>query len=168
MVYLSLVVERHQRHLTVGDGPDAPKGVVVAADGRKHQQLLQFRMAGHYGLHRFQVDDVDAFVEGHPKPMETVLGNASARLAVQTEPWLHDTIAVVTHQATAVGGNPKEPVGIHEDIADMVMGETVAQVEGCQVVTVCEQVASVNYRGVWSVECGVRNDFEEREEGSEE
>ena len=88
--------------------------------------------------------------------METVLGNASARLAVQTEPWLHDTIAVVTYQATAVGGNPKEPIGIHEDIADMVMGETVAQVEGCQVVTVCEQVASVNYRGVWSVECGVR------------
>jgi hypothetical protein len=50
----------------------------------------------------------------------------------------------------------------------MVMGETVAQVEGCQVVTVCEQVACVNYRGVWSVECGMRDDFEEREEGSVE
>jgi hypothetical protein len=100
--------------------------------------------------------------------MELVFSDTPARLAVQVESRLHDPIAVIAHQTTTIGRYPEEPVGVHEDIADMVMGQAVAQIQRGQVIAVCQEVAGMDYRGVRSEECGVRNDFEEREEGSEE
>ena len=102
---------------------------MITADGWEHQQLLQLWVDGRHGLHRFQVDDVDALVEGYPEAVETVFGNASARLAVQVEPGFHDTVTVVTHQSSTVCGDPEESVGVHKDIADMVVRQAVAQIQ---------------------------------------
>ena len=140
-IRLALRVECHQRHLAVSDDPNTPKGILVTSDGRKHQQLLQFRVDGRHRLHGFQVDDVDALVEGHPESVEIVFGNTSARLAVQVEPRFHDTIAIVAHQTTAVGRDPKESAGVLEDVADVIMGKPVAQIQIGQVIPLCQQVA---------------------------
>ena len=113
---------------------------MIAADGREDQQLLQFRVDGRHRFHGLQVDDVDALVEGHPKSLEIVLGNTSAGLAVQIEPRLHDTITVVAHQTATVGGDPEKAVGVFVDIADMVMGQAVAQIQRRQVIPFCQEV----------------------------
>ena len=146
MTGLSLGVECDQRHLTVCDDPDAPKGIVIAADGREDQQLLQFWVDRRHGFHRLQVDDVDALVEGHPESLEIVLGNTSARLAVQIEPRLHDTITVVAHQTATIGGDPEEAVGVFANVADMVMGQAVAQIQRRQVIPFCQEVAGKDGR----------------------
>jgi hypothetical protein len=97
-------------------------------------------MVRHYGFHRFQVDDIDALVEGHPEPVEIVLGNTPARLAVQVKPGLHDAVAVIANQATAICRDPKKSAGILEDVIDMIMGQAVAQIQIGEVVTLREEV----------------------------
>jgi hypothetical protein len=73
--------------------------------------------------------------------MELVFSDTPARLAVQVETRFHDPIAVIPHQTAAIGRDPEEPVGVHEDIADMVMGQAVAQIQRGQVIAVCQEVA---------------------------
>ena len=75
--------------------------------------------------------------------MEIILGDTAARLTVQVEAWLHDPIAVVTYQSTAIGGDPQEPAGVFEDVGDMVMRKTVAQIQIGQIIPFRQQVAGV-------------------------
>ena len=137
-VDLAVVVEGDERHAAVVDDPDAPQSIVIAADGGEHEQLLKFRVVGDDGLHRSEVKDVHALVEGHPEAVEAVFGDAAARLAVEVEVGSHDAIAVVAHQSATIGRDPEESAGVHVDIADVVVGETIAQVERREVIEVGE------------------------------
>jgi hypothetical protein len=145
MIRLSLSVEGDERDLTVIDDPDAADGITIALHGRKSQQFSQIWMVRNHSRHRFQVDNIDALVESHPKPVVIVLGNTPARLAVQVKPGLHDTIAVVANQASAIRRDPKKTAGVLEDVVDMIMGKAVAQVQIGEVVPICQQIGSVDF-----------------------
>ena len=67
-------------------------------------------MIRHHRIHRPEIDDVNTLVEGHPKPMEVILGNVSARLAVQIQARFHHAIAVVAHQSSTKSGDPQETI----------------------------------------------------------
>jgi hypothetical protein len=145
MIRLSLSVEGDERDLTVIDDPDAADGITIALHGRKSQQFSQIWMVRNHSRHRFQVDNIDALVEGHPKPVVIVLGNTPARLAVQVKPGFHDTITVVANQASAIRRDPKKTAGVLEDVVDMIMGKAVAQVQIGEVVPICQQIGSVDF-----------------------
>ena len=109
-INLPLSLKRHKTDLLIVDNPDTTDGITVTPDGRPGHQLLKFRMVRHHSIHRPQVDDIDTLIERNPKSMEIILSNTSARLTVQIQSRLHETIAVITHQSTSKGGYPKEAV----------------------------------------------------------
>ena len=92
-----------------------------------------------------QVDDIGPFLVSHPKPVELVLNQIAAGIALGCESHVDvvgrkKVVAVIFHQSASTRGNPDETVTVEIDVGDIVAEQPIPHIQvGNVVMLTCKR-----------------------------
>lgn len=157
-VHLTLVIESEACEAIDRNHPDVALGVAIHLVGGILEGLFELclhclALAGWSGgLHGGEIKHLGTFFECNPKALKMVFEYVSATVAPESdargaEGEVHEVIAVIAHQSTAMGTDPHEAVGVLENVVGEVVGHARRHVEIAYVIATGRAALGIHAQG---------------------